>query len=238
MNMENTFMRKILLVEDDPEATKLTILYLNPKLYNLVCCSNGKDALSKIAELQFDLIILDISLPDISGLEICKQLRDEGQLVPIIMLTSRGEETDKALALDMGADDYVTKPFGTLEFMSRINALLRRSEQRLKEITNKKPSISYKEVVIDTAKRKATLRGERLDLTQKEFDLLVLLASHPGKTFNRYEILEHIWGEAFAGYTNTITTHINRLRNKLEADINHPQYILTSWGEGYRFSEH
>jgi DNA-binding response OmpR family regulator len=172
-----------------------------------------------------------------SGLEICKHLRTEGHTVPIIMLTSRGEETDKVLALDMGADDYVTKPFGTLEFMSRINALLRRSEQTQIETSGKKGEITYKEVVIDTGKRKATVRGERLDLTHKEFDLLVLLASHPGKTFNRLEILELIWGEAFEGYANTITTHINRLRNKLEKDINNPEYILTSWGVGYRFSE-
>lgn len=229
-------MKNILLVEDDLEATKLLKLYFDAKLYNLICCSNGADAISKIADLQSDLIILDISLPDVSGFEICKKLRDGGNTTPIIMLTSHAEETDKVLALDLGADDYVTKPFGSLEFMSRINALLRRSEQTRKETGNYNQEISYKDLVIDKCKRKATLRGERLDLTSKEFDLLVLLATHPGKTFNRLEILELIWGETFEGYVNTITTHINRLRTKLEEDINHPEYILTSWGVGYRFS--
>lgn len=230
-------MKKILLVEDDPEAIKLLKLYFNKHSYSLTCCSNGTDAISMLIDCQFDLIILDISLPDISGLEICKHLRENKYTVPIIMLTSRGEETDKVLALDLGADDYVTKPFGTHEFISRINALLRRSEQAHVGSPDQKRNILCKELVIDTGKRKVTLRGERLDLTQKEFDLLVLLASHPGRTFNRYEILEFVWGNTFEGYVNTITTHINRLRNKLEVDINDPQYILTQWGAGYRFSE-
>jgi two-component system alkaline phosphatase synthesis response regulator PhoP len=230
-------MKNILLVEDDPEATKLMTLYLDSPSYSLECCSNGRDAISKLANLKFDLVILDFSLPDMTGLEICKTVRANGNKVPIIMLTSRGEENDKVSALDLGVDDYVTKPFGTLEFMSRIKALLRRSEQGDTEADVQKQEITHKDVVINAGKRKATLRGERLDLTHKEFDLLMLLASHPGRTFNRLEILELIWGDTFEGYVNTITTHINRLRNKLEVDINHPQYILTSWGVGYRFSE-
>lgn len=230
-------MKNILLVEDDPEAMRLLEKYLSLEPYRLICCSTGREAISKLTEFRFDLIILDISLPDISGLEICEHLRVNCFTVPVIMLTSRDQEIDKALALDLGADDYVTKPFGTLEFMSRIKALLRRSEQTQIEISNKKGEISYKEVVIDTGKRTATLRGDRLNLTNKEFDLLVLLASHPGKTFKRLEILELIWGETFEGYANTITTHINRLRNKLELDISNPEYILTSWGVGYRFPE-
>ncbi|WP_147206233.1 response regulator transcription factor [Segetibacter aerophilus] len=230
-------MKNLLLVEDDPEATRLLEIYLSSESYRLVCCGTGGEAISKLNVLTFDLIILDISLPDISGFEICKHLRDDGCTIPIIMLTSRSEETDKVLALDIGADDYVTKPFGTLEFMSRINALLRRSEQTRIEANDQNQEISYKELVINTNKRKVTLRGKRLELTHKEFDLLVLLATHPGRTFNRYEILELVWGNTFEGYANTISTHINRLRNKLEADISDPKYILTSWGAGYRFSE-
>jgi DNA-binding response OmpR family regulator len=230
-------MKNILLVEDDVEAAKLLQLYFNTQFYSLTCCGNGSDAIAKLAESQFDLIILDIALPDMNGLEICTHLRENGYTIPIIMLTARGKESDKVLALDLGADDYVTKPFGALEFMSRINALLRRSEQAHIEVNDQKQEIRFKELVIDFDKRKATLRGKRLDLTQKEFDLLMLLAGHPGRTFNRHEILEFIWGETFEGYANTITTHINRLRNKLEVDINNPEYILTSWGIGYRFSE-
>ncbi len=230
-------MKNILLVEDDVETTKLLQLHFHSQMYNLTCCSTGSEAISKIDNIQFNLIILDISLPDMTGLEVCSHLRDAGLTVPIIILTSRSEERDKVLALNLGADDYVTKPFGSLEFMSRIKALLRRADQSHSENNIPKKEIVYKDVVIDTSKRKATIRGERLHLTNKEFDLLVLLASHPGKTFNRSELLEIIWQEKFRGYENTITTHINRLRNKLETDINKPEYILTSWGSGYRFSE-
>jgi DNA-binding response OmpR family regulator len=228
-------MKNILLVEDDTETAKLLQLHFHSQLYNLICCVSGRDAFSQINTIEFDLVILDISLPDMTGFEICKHLRDEGFVSPIIMLTSWAEEKDKVLAFELGADDYVTKPFGSLEFMSRIKALLRRGDQA--GLENKKKEIIYKDVVIDTGKRKATVRGERLHLTQKEFDLLVLLASNPGKTFNRAELLEFIWQEKFAGYENTVTTHINRLRTKLEIDINKPEYILTSWGVGYRFSE-
>ncbi len=230
-------MKNILLVEDDTETAKLLQLHFHSQLYNLICCISGSDAFSQINTIQFDLVILDISLPDMTGFEICKHLRDEGFVSPIIMLTSYAEEKDKVLAFELGADDYVTKPFGSLEFMSRIKALLRRAEPISSETIEQKKEIIYKDVVIDTGKRKATVRGERLHLTHKEFDLLVLLASHPGRTFNRSELLEIIWREKFAGYENTITTHINRLRTKLEVDINKPEYILTSWGIGYRFSE-
>ncbi|MGI8634447.1 MAG: response regulator transcription factor, partial [Segetibacter sp.] len=217
--------------------TKVMQLYFHSQLHNLFCCSTGTDAISRINNFDVDLVILDISLPDMSGFDVCKQVRGAGFSAPIIMLTSRAEETDKVLALDLGADDYVTKPFGGLEFMSRINALLRRADQTRTENGAPKKEICNKEVVIDLGKRKATLRGDRLDLTHKEFDLLVLLASNPGRTFNRHELLEHIWGEKFEGYVNTVTTHINRLRNKLERDIDKPEYILTSWGVGYRFSD-
>jgi len=229
-------MKNILLVEDDAETIKLLQLHFYAHLYNLVCCSNGKDAISKIEQNTFDLIILDISLPDMTGLEICKHMRDFGFSVPVIMLTSRSLETDKVLALDLGADDYVTKPFGNLEFMSRVKALLRRAEKSQQEpLINKK--INYKDLVIDVNKSVAILRDERIDLTPKEFDLLVLLASNPGKTFNRSELLEQVWGTQFEGYVNVVTTLINRLRNKLETDINRPEYILTSWGTGYRFPD-
>lgn len=230
-------MKNILLVEDDVDTTRLLQLHFPSKVYSLTCARTGKEAISRINTISYDLIILDISLPDMTGLHICAYIRDKGFGVPVIMLTARSEEKDKVEALELGADDYVTKPFGSLEFMSRIKALLRRTEQSHSETTSPNKKIVYKDVVIETDKRKATLRGERLDLTQKEFDILVLLASNPGRTFNRAELLESIWQTKFAGYENTVTTHINRLRNKLEADIDNPEYIITSWGVGYRFSE-
>ena len=229
-------MKNILLVEDDQQITTLLNLHLNSPSHLLTSCGKGLEALNKIENNAFDLIILDIMLPDISGLSICKKLRDQNNQTPIIMLTSRSDETDKVLALEMGADDYITKPFGVLELIARTKALLRRTspaETEKLEIL----AIDYKSLHIDKVKRKVLLNGERLDLTLKEFDLLYLLASNPGKPFSRNELLEIVWGFAFQGYEHTVTAHINRLRIKIEPDPNTPIYILTSWGIGYRFAE-
>ncbi|MDQ3681660.1 MAG: response regulator transcription factor [Bacteroidota bacterium] len=230
-------MKNILLVEDDPEITRLLNLHFDSGLYNLTCCSSANDAIEKVAADNFSLIILDITLPDGNGMEICKKIRGDDIHTPIMMLTSHSEETDKVLALEIGADDYVTKPFGILELLARVKALLRRADQNGGSEVAEKKEVINKDIVINTDKRKATIMGERLDLTPKEFDLLLLLASNPGKTFSRHELLERVWGYAFAGYEHTITSHINRLRIKIETDLNHPKYILTSWGTGYRFSE-
>ncbi len=229
-------MRNILLVEDDPEITKLLNLHFDSHLYALTSCSKGAEAIQKASSEKFDLIVLDITLPDCNGMEICKTLRAQKIDTPIMMLTCHSEESDKVLALELGADDYVTKPFGVLELMARVKALLRRADSHLMTELPKR-EIIFKELHIDADKRKACINGERLELTSKEFDLLLLLAGNPGKTFSRHELLEQVWGYAFTGYEHTITSHINRLRIKLERDLNHPQYILTSWGRGYRFSE-
>ncbi len=230
-------MKSILLVEDDLEITKLLNLHLNTQLYSLTSCINGTEAINQAATNHFDLIILDITLPDISGMELCKKFRENDQHTPIMMLTCRSEETDKVLALELGADDYVTKPFGILELLARTKALLRRADNNHLEKADQKEEIVFKDLIIDINKRKASVRGERMELTNKEFDLLVLLAKNPGKTFSRNELLELIWGVAFSGYEHTITSHINRLRIKIEANLQHPEYILTAWGTGYRFSE-
>jgi len=230
-------MRSILLVEDDQEITKLLNLHFDSGLYQLTCCSNGNDAIEKACNDNYNLILLDITLPDANGLEIVKRLRQEAVQTPILMLTCHSDESDKVLALELGADDYVTKPFGVLELLARVKALLRRAEQKQIKEEGEKKTIIFKEIAIDSNKMKASFKGERLDLTPKEFDLLLLLASNPGKTFSRHDLLERIWGYTFEGYEHTITSHINRLRIKIEADLNHPQYILTSWGKGYRFSE-
>ena len=233
----DVIMKNILLVEDDPEITNLFKLHFNKQLYSLFPCATGNDALQQLLNEKFDLIILDITLPDINGLELCKTVRESNEQTPIMMLTCRGEESDKVLALELGADDYVTKPFGILELMARTKALLRRANQAQPEKPGQNNPIIYKDLVIDISKKKASVKGERLELTNKEFDLLVLLAKHPGKTFSRFELLEMIWGVAFSGYEHTITSHINRLRIKIESNLQHPEYILTAWGTGYRFSE-
>ena len=230
-------MNNILLIEDDPEITKLLNLHFDGNLYTLTSCSIGKEAIEKFFNEKFHLVILDITLPDLDGMEICKKLRVKDKNTPILMLTCHGDESDKVLALELGADDYVTKPFGILELLARVKALLRRSEQKHFNGSDHNKEILFKNLVIDGDKRKASVNGERLDLTPKEFELLLLLARHPGKTFSRQELLERVWGYVFSGYEHTITSHINRLRIKIESDLNHPEYILTSWGTGYRFSE-
>ncbi len=230
-------MKNILLVEAAPGISGLLNLHFNSELYKVISCSNGKEAIETFSKVQFKLIMLDITLPDINGMELCKKFRKSNENVPIMMLTCLGDETDKVLALELGADDYVTKPFGILELMARTRALLRRSEKSISDETNLKPEIIFKDLVINLDKTMATVRGERLELTQKEFNLLALLAGSPGKSFTRYELLEQIWGVTFEGYEHTITSHINRLRIKIESDLQHPEYILTSWGTGYRFSE-
>ncbi len=230
-------MKNIFLVEDDPEISKLLSLHLHNNCYNLTIIDNGDDALEKICKEDFNIIILDIMLPGVNGLEICKIVRAKKNHTPIMMLTSLCGEADKITALDLGADDYITKPFSILELTARIKALLRRSEIDQEE----KPKISfpiiYQDLHIDIEKKKACLRGERLDLSPKELDLLYLLASNPGKTFTREDILKLVWGSAYSGYVHTVTAHINRLRIKIEKDLQHPEYILTSWGTGYRFNE-
>ncbi len=230
-------MKNILLVEDDPEITKLLKLHFDTSLYNLTSCSIGREAVDKFQLDTFHLVILDITLPDLNGMEICKTLREKDTNTPILMLTCHSDESDKVLALELGADDYVTKPFGILELMARVKALLRRAEQNSSAHPEHKKDILHKNILIESDKRKASVKGKRLDLTPKEFDLLQLLASNPGKTFSRQELLEQVWGYVFSGYEHTITSHINRLRIKIESDLNHPEYILTSWGSGYRFSE-
>jgi DNA-binding response OmpR family regulator len=230
-------MNTVLLVEDDPEITRLLKLHFESQSYQLKTCVNGEEAIAAFENEKFELLILDITLPGLNGMEICKIIRAKDEHIPIMMLTSHGEESDKVLALELGADDYVTKPFGILELMARARALLRRGSKVEANKSNNKSDIIFKDLVIDNKKKKASIRDQRLDLTPKEFDLLLLLASNPGKTYSRHELLEMLWGVAFPGYEHTITSHINRLRIKIETNLHEPQYILTSWGTGYRFSE-
>ncbi|MEO6670563.1 MAG: response regulator transcription factor [Ferruginibacter sp.] len=227
-------MQKILLIEDDPDITKLISLHLDDSQYMLTCCKSGEEAIINLDSNNYNLLMLDIGLPDVNGMELCKQIRQRDSHTPVMMITCHSEESDKVLALELGADDYVTKPFGILELLARIKAIIRRSV--LPE--HSEPGfVRYNELFIDSGKRKATKGTTRLDLTVKEFDLLWLLASNPGKIFTRKDLLEKIWGFSFSGYEHAVTSHINRLRLKLENNLNQPAYILTAWGSGYRFAE-
>jgi two-component system alkaline phosphatase synthesis response regulator PhoP len=229
-------MKSILLVEDDPEIANLVTLHLHEPFYAVTVCDRGATALARLAETTFSLVILDIMLPDLSGIEICRQIRERNERLPILMLSSLAEETDKVTALELGADDYLTKPFGVFELMARVKALIRRGNETSEPVVEEGVLVKG-ELAIDRGRKKVTIRGQRLELTPKEFDLLVLMASHPGKTYSRHELLEQIWGFAFQEYEHTVTSHINRLRIKLEKDLNKPEYILTTWGTGYRFAE-
>ena len=230
-------MTNVLLVEDDNEMVMLLKHTFSSNNYQITDSRTGKSGLEKALSGNFHIIILDIMLPDMDGFEVCRKLREQNIQAPVMMLTSRSEEIDKVVALELGADDYVTKPFGIRELLARTKALLRRAEQTGKNTDEGGGDILIKDFYISKEKMKASINGKRLELTSKEFDLLYLLASNRGKTFTRDELLENVWGYSFSGYEHTVTSHINRLRIKIEPDINQPQYILTTWGKGYRFYE-
>ena len=225
------------MVEDDKHLIELVDIHLKDIHCDTTKVSNGKEALQKGLSQNFDLIILDIMLPDMDGFEICRQLRAEKNKTPILMLTARSEEIDKIIGLETGADDYMTKPFSVRELVARVKAILRRSEIFSQNISLEEKVIEYGDLLIDPAKRKALLKGSKLDLTPKEFDLLFLFVCNPGKSYSREALLQKIWGQEFKGYEHTVNSHINRLRAKIEPDISQPLYILTTWGVGYRFTD-
>lgn len=232
-------MKKVLIIEDDINIVDLLEIHLKDLDCQVTREYDGTAGLQLALDRSsaYDLIILDVMLPGTDGLEICKHLRAKEIVTPIIMLTARSEEIDKVLGLETGADDYLTKPFSVREFIARVKAQLRRTKMNARTgITNNRLLI-FGALKIDLEKRKVTLDDERLDISRKEFDLLALLTSNPGKSFNRQQILNLVWGYDFDGYEHTVNSHINRLRNKIEKDLSNPKYILTSWGVGYRFNE-
>ncbi|RMG27752.1 MAG: DNA-binding response regulator [Bacteroidetes bacterium] len=230
--------KRVLLVEDDPDIVDLLEIHLKDLHCELTKAFNGNQGLALALRQTFDLIILDLMLPGLDGLEICRQIRAEKIHTPILMLTARSEEIDKILGLESGADDYLTKPFSIREFIARVKAIFRRV-QMLKEDQEEKQAgvLRLGELEIDRDKRKVSIRGRRVELTPKEYELLHLLASHPGKSYSRDSLLNLVWGYEFNGYEHTVNAHINRLRNKIEPDLSQPRYILTTWGVGYRFTD-
>ena len=232
--------KKVLVVEDDRDIVDLLEIHLKDMNCELDKVYEGNEGLKKGLEESYDLIILDIMLPNKDGLEICRQLRAKDVLTPIMMPTAKSEEIDKVLGLEFGADDYMTKPFSVREFVARIKAIFRRAEmaENRKNAQEKNDLIlQFGDLTIDLDKRKVAIQNQRIDLSPKEFDLLNLLASKPGKSYSRMQILNLVWGYDFEGYEHTVNSHINRLRGKIEPDIQQPTYILTSWGIGYRFNE-
>ncbi len=229
-------MKNVLVVEDDKSIADLLEIHLTDLNCTVTKTLDGAEGLREALNKNYDLIVLDLMLPKLSGLEICKEVRRKDDYTPILMLTSKSEEIDKVLGLEVGADDYLTKPFGIREFIARVKAIFRRIEAIQKEADND-IDIICGPLIIEVSKRRVILNGERIDLTPKEFDLLYLLAAHPGRTYNREQLLSILWGYQYNGYEHTVNSHINRLRSKIENDLSNPKYILTSWGVGYRFNE-
>ena len=230
-------MKNILMIEDDHDIVQLVEIHLRDINCVTTSFNDGAAGLQHALKNSFDLIILDINLPGKNGIEICRTLRAEKITTPVIMLTARSEEIDKIIGLETGADDYLTKPFSVREFIARVKAILRRTELANPGSDVKERIISFDEMVVDPQKRKVMIGNEKIELTPKEFDLLYLFISNPGKSYSREKLLNLVWGYEFSGYEHTVNSHINRLRAKIEKDLAKPEYILTTWGIGYRFTD-
>jgi two-component system, OmpR family, alkaline phosphatase synthesis response regulator PhoP len=231
-------MNRVLIIEDDIQIVELLKIHLADLSCEISSTRNGKEALELVSKNTFDLLILDLMLPEINGMEICRRVRMSGDTTPIIILSAKSEEIDKILGLETGADDYLTKPFSIREFVARVKVIFRRKEDSKEEVNRlNKAQTKFGDLEIDMDKRKITLNNSRVELSPKEFELLILLASNPGKSYSRKRLLNLVWGYDFDGYEHTVNSHINRLRGKIETSISSPKYILTTWGVGYRFNE-
>jgi two-component system, OmpR family, response regulator ResD len=224
--------RSVLVVDDEPTITDVVGRYLARAGYEVRTAGDGVSALARVAEHPPDLVVLDLMLPSLDGLEVMRRIRERGRDgTAIIVLTAVGEETDRIVGLRLGADDYVVKPFSPAELVARVDAVLR----RLDPASHPQPPLRFGRLVVDAAGRRATVDGKEVALTQREFDLLLFLARHPGRAFTRDELMEQVWQYSFYTDTSTVTVHVRRLRAKLEADPAVPRHLETVWGVGYRF---
>ncbi len=228
-------MSRILIVDDEKTIVKGLRFSLEKEGYEITTAYDGEEALRVFKAEAPDLIVLDLMLPGLDGFEVCRAIRKESE-VPIIMLTARGEDIDKILGLELGADDYMTKPFNPRELTARVKAIMRRSQTSVQGIANMQV-ISIRDMQIDLLQHKVKISDKNVDLTVKEFALLSLLASHPGQVFSREKLLEHVWGYDYYGDARTVDVHMRHLREKIEQDPSTPQLILTVWGAGYKFRE-
>lgn len=227
---------RVLVVEDDKSLARLLESQLKDMGYDVSLALDGRSGLEEALSGKNDLIVLDLKLPEKDGLEICRAVRSQSEYTPIIILSSLTSEMDRVLGLEIGADDYLTKPFSMRELVARIKALFRRKESmKISPPLEKKEKIKVGDLLIDEETRMVYAGGQSIDLTAKEFDLLLLFARHPGRVFTRLELLDLVWGYAYKGYEHTVNAHINRLRAKIEQNLADPKYILTVWGVGYKF---
>lgn len=228
--------KRVLIVEDDFHIADLLRMHLQDEGYQVTHCADGTQGLAQVRTGGWDALILDIMLPGVDGLEICRQARAMTSYTPIIITSARSSEVHRILGLELGADDYLPKPFSMLELVARVKALLRRADAMSRSQRAEAGLLERDGVRVDPITRQAHLNGQALDLTPREFDLLYHFIKHPEKVFSRLDLLNQVWGYQHDGYEHTVNTHINRLRAKIEADPADPKRILTVWGKGYRYA--
>lgn len=231
--------KHILIVEDNTDLASLIALHVQDIGCTSDIAADGGKAMRLYDKNEYDLVLLDIMLPVMDGIEVCKKMRVGSQYIPIMMLTSKTSEIDRVVGLEVGADDYISKPFSIPELLARIKAQFRSIEALAKAHAGMQQNNTMQagDMFIDLNKRQVLIADKELSLTAKEFDLLVYFAKHPGQVFTRSQLLDHVWGYQFEGYEHTVNTHINRLRMKVEQDAANPEHILTVWGVGYKFGE-
>ena len=228
----------VLIIEDDRDISHLIALHLKDLSFQVDAAADGIQGLSMAQKGNYDLVILDLMLPKLDGLEICKRLRSESNQTPILMLTAKSTELDRVIGLELGADDYLSKPFSILELIARVKAILRRASIRsTSNPVSAADKIRVNGLSIDPARHEVMIDGVSIDLTAREFDLLYYFARNPGRVLSRAQLLDQVWGYGHDGYEHTVNSHINRLRKKIEHDPEHASYILTVWGVGYKFTE-
>jgi len=229
--------KRVLVVEDDAHIADLICLHLRDEQFEVVHSTDGNEGLRLLEQGGWDALVLDLMLPGVDGLEICRRARAMTRYTPIIITSARSSELHRILGLELGADDYLAKPFSLPELVARVKALLRRVDAMARNLKMDAGSLDLGQLFINPLTRDVTLQGQRLDLTPREFDLLYFFARQPGKVFSRMDLLNAVWGYSHEGYEHTVNTHINRLRAKVEADPANPARILTVWGRGYKFAE-
>ena len=229
--------QQILIIEDEKDIAELIQLHLKDIHIVATLCHDGQSGLDLALSKNWDLVILDLRLPRMDGLEICRRIRESSAYIPVLMLSAKSTELDRVLGLEIGADDYLTKPFSILELMARVKAHLRRSNQQPSIKSRQQERIQIGKLDIQIDKRSLCVEDTPVELTAKEFDLLVYFASNPGRVYKRVQLLDQIWGYGHDGYEHTVNSHINRLRSKIEPDPADPTYIVTVWGVGYKMSE-
>ncbi len=229
--------RRILVIEDERDIAHLLELNLRDLGHEVALAHTGPAGLARAETARFDLIILDLRLPGLDGLELCRRVRRQKNYTPILMLTAKSTETDRVLGLELGADDYLTKPFSILELLARVKALFRRIDAAARGGGHPDRDIRVRDLAIDFDRRHVTIGDRPVDLTAREFDLLVYFAANPGRVYTRTQLLDAVWGYGHDGYEHTVNSHINRLRAKIERDPSTPCYILTVWGIGYKFAD-